>query len=164
MLMTRTYIIAMCSCEHQIEKGFRPDGERKYRMILLCFLKGAARMGQVVTMFSFTVFVIIFIAIAIFFTLSQLQWARWLRKNGIPIEAVVMRSEEERTAREYEKLFSRAGAIRASRNAFRVQWTDPLTQKTYTYRRRNYRGPAIKDGDSVQLLVDPKNHRRYRMR
>jgi Protein of unknown function (DUF3592) len=120
-------------------------------------------MDQTATMLSFLVFVIIFIAVAIFFTLSQLQWARWLRKNGTPVEAVVMRSEQARAARYYEKLFPRTSVVRPARNAFRAQWTDPRTQKTYSYRRRNYRGPAMKDGDSIQIVVDPRNPRRYRV-
>lgn len=121
-------------------------------------------MGQTATMLSFMVFLIVFIAIAIFFTLSQLQWARWLRKNGTPIEAVVIRSEKARTARYYEKLFPRASAQQSTRSFVRAQWTDPQTQRTYTYRRRNYSGPAVKDGDSLQIVVDPRNPRRYRVR
>jgi hypothetical protein len=121
-------------------------------------------MGQTATMLSFMVFVIVFIAIAVFFTLSQLQWARWLRKNGTSIEAVVMRSEKARTARYYEKLFPRASSVRPVRSSFRAQWTDPQTQKTYTYRKRNYRGSAMRDGDSIQIVVDPRNPRRYRVR
>ncbi len=121
-------------------------------------------MGQTATMLSFMVFVIIFIAIAIFFTLSQLQWVRWLRKNGTPIEAVVIRSEQTRIARYYEKIFPRASSVRPARSFVRAQWTDPQTQKTYIYRRRNYRGSAMNDGDSIQIVVDPRNPRRYRTR
>jgi hypothetical protein len=48
-------------------------------------------------------------------------------------------------------------------HAIMASWTDPLSGKTYEFRRqfRSWREAHFKTGDLVKVLVDPQNFRHY---
>lgn len=105
---------------------------------------------------SFLIFVGLVVLAAVAFTLTQAQWIWRLRKYGTHINATIIRN-----ARYHEQWYRRGLPGGKDVQYITAEWTDPQTQKTYTFRKRMARGPVRSAGDSMPILVDPKNPRRY---
>ena len=74
----------------------------------------------------------------------------WLRRNGTHIIATVIET----------RMFSLGSP--PGRYYLKAVWTDPPTGETYVYRTMEMRSLQIyKAGDSVEVVIDPLNPRRY---
>ena len=74
----------------------------------------------------------------------------WLRRNGTRILATVTET----------RMFSLGSP--PGRFYLKAVWTDPPTGETYVYRTMEMRAlQAYQVGDSVEVVIDPINPRRY---
>ena len=72
----------------------------------------------------------------------------WYRRKGDPVKARVLQIKD-------------SGEMDSSIWRLKATWTDPTSQKAYTFEKIFADRPNYRAGDFINVFVDPKDPKRY---
>jgi hypothetical protein len=75
----------------------------------------------------------------------------WFRRKGAPVKARVIQIRDSAPATSTEEPVWRLKAT----------WTDSNSQKTYTFEKLFFARPEYRAGDFINVLIDPKDPKKY---